>query len=84
VPEQHDGDEEGQLPPDLDVEEPNDVARDATYATVMALPMSSIIPGWRARSSEIAPVRSGRPPYAKMIVPSREDSHTCPGNSHAA
>ena len=36
--------------------------QEARKATVMAMPMSSIIPGLRARISPIAPVRNGRPP----------------------
>ncbi|SBN41712.1 Hypothetical protein PFR_JS4_1740 [Propionibacterium freudenreichii] len=35
---------------------------DARKATVMARPMSSIIPGLRERISETAPVRNGQPP----------------------
>ncbi len=36
---------------------------DETNATVIARPISSIIPGWRDRTSETAPVRNGQPPH---------------------
>nr|KEP24374.1 hypothetical protein DA06_16065 [Georgenia sp. SUBG003] len=36
--------------------------QDARKATVIAMPMRSIIPGLRARSSLTAPTRKGRPP----------------------
>ena len=37
--------------------------------------MSSIIPGWRARISETAPVRNGWPPQTYMTVPSIGETH---------
>ena len=43
--------------------------QDATNATVIASAISSIIPGFRARSSPTAPVRNGRPPHTYMTVP---------------
>ncbi len=42
--------------------QPNVVASEATNATVMAMPISSIIPGWRSRDSRTAPTRNGLPP----------------------
>jgi hypothetical protein len=45
------------------------VAALATNATVIAIAISSIIPGLRARSSLQPPTRNGRPPYEKTIVP---------------
>ena len=59
---------------------PRLVAADATKATVMAMPMSSIIPGWRDRISETAPVRNGQPPYAKTAVPRTGATRLSPGN----
>ena len=44
--------------------------QEARKATVMARPMSSIIPGCRRRTSSTAPVRNGRPPHTYMTVPS--------------
>ena len=43
--------------------------QDAKNATVMARPISSIMPGLRERSSLTAPVRNGHPPHAYMTVP---------------
>ena len=63
VAEQHDHDERGELPPEVEVEAAR--ARSpalATNATVIAIAISSIIPGWRSRSSPTAPVRNGQPP----------------------
>ncbi len=54
---------------------------DATNATVMARPISSIIPGARERISLIAPVRNGRPPQRYITVPSSGDTHCDPANS---
>ena len=41
---------------------PRVVIQEATKATVMAIAISSIIPGWRERSSVIPPLRNGIPP----------------------
>jgi hypothetical protein len=41
---------------------PRLVASDATYATVIAIAISSIIPGARSRTSATAPARNGQPP----------------------
>jgi hypothetical protein len=41
---------------------PSTVAELATKATEIASAISVIIPGWRARSSDTAPARNGRPP----------------------
>jgi hypothetical protein len=41
---------------------PNVVAHDATKATEMAMPISSIMPGCLERISETAPDRKGQPP----------------------
>ena len=49
--------------------------RDAKYATVIASPISSIMPGLRAFSSDQAPVRNGRPPQKYMTVPSTGEIH---------
>ncbi len=57
---------------------------DAMNATVIASAMSSIIPGVRARSSDTAPVRNGRPPHTNMTVPSTGEtqaSHAASGSS---
>ena len=54
---------------------------DETNATVMASPISSIIPGARERISLTAPVRKGLPPQKYMTVPSTGDTHRAPGNS---
>jgi len=48
---------------------------DATAATVIARPMSSIIPGCRARISATAPVRNGRPPHRYITSPSSGETH---------
>ena len=49
--------------------------QDETNATVMARPISNIIPGVRERISLIAPVRNGRPPQKYMTVPSTGETH---------
>ena len=54
---------------------------DAKYATVMARPMSSIMPGVRALSSDQAPVRNGRPPQKYSTVPSTGEIHGIRGLS---
>ncbi len=54
---------------------------DATNATVIARPMSSIIPGLRARISDTAPVRKGRPPQTYITVPSTGETSPSPGTS---
>ena len=41
---------------------PRVVTQEATKATVMAIAISSIIPGWRARNSVSPPFRKGMPP----------------------
>lgn len=48
---------------------------DAMKATLIARLMSSIIPGLRARTSEIPPVRKGEPPQRYMTVPSKGETH---------
>jgi len=47
----------------------------ARNATVIASPISSIIPGRRARSSLTAPLRNGEPPHAYMTEPSSGGTH---------
>ena len=42
---------------------PSDVAQLARNATVIAMAIRSIIPGWRLRTSPAAPARNGHPPY---------------------
>jgi hypothetical protein len=42
---------------------PSDVVMLAAKATVIAIAISSIIPGRRVRTSSTAPARNGRPPY---------------------
>ena len=59
---------------------PNRVATLAPKATRMAREISSIMPGWRLRSSARPPSRNGRPPYRKTIVPSTGATHCEPGN----
>jgi hypothetical protein len=54
--------------------------QDETNATVIARPISSIIPGARERISLIAPVRNGRPPHTYITVPSSGETHCDPGN----
>ena len=53
VAEQHDHDEQRELPPEVEIEAADVelVARLAANATVIARAISSIMPGWRARSS---------------------------------
>ena len=54
---------------------------DATQATVIAIDINSIMPGWRSRSSATAPARNGWPPHAKMNVPSTGPIHPTPSIS---
>ena len=62
-PEQHDRDQRGQLPPEVERRaSPSSVATDAPKATSSAREISSIIPGWRALSSAQPPSRKTRPP----------------------
>ncbi len=44
------------------VNKPSAVASEAVNATVIAIAMSSIIPGLRCFSSDQPPVRNGQPP----------------------
>ena len=60
---------------------PRLVASEATYATVIAIAISSIMPGARSRISLRAPVRKGHPPYRKTAVPRIGPVHAMPGNS---
>ena len=60
--------------------QPSDVAADATKATVTAIEMSSIMPGWRARISSTPPRRNGLPPHTKTTAPSTGATHPAPGN----
>ena len=64
VAEQHDHDEERELPPEVEVEtaDAERGGRLATNATVIAMATSSIMPGWRAVISRRAPLRNGQPP----------------------
>jgi hypothetical protein len=62
VAQQHDRDEGGQLPPEVQAEPAELVAAEAPKATEMAMAISSIIPGWRDRASAKPPVRKGHPP----------------------
>ncbi len=41
---------------------PNVVASEAAYATVIAIEISSIMPGARSRTSRTPPTRNGQPP----------------------
>jgi hypothetical protein len=59
--------------------QPREVAIDATKATVMAMAISSIIPGWRARSSWAPPARNGQPPQKKMTEPRTGPTSSTPG-----
>jgi len=83
VAEQHDRDEGGELPPELEIEHPRLVASDATYATVIAMAMSSIIPGWRRRSSARAPSRNGQPAQKKTNEPSSGPIQSMPAKSRS-
>ena len=49
--------------------------QEARNATVIARPISSIIPGCAALISLTAPVRNGRPPQTYMTVPSTGETH---------
>ena len=57
---------------------------DEMNATVIARPISSIIPGVRERISLIAPVRNGRPPQTYITVPSTGDTHARSGKAGTA
>ena len=84
VAEQHDDDEQRQLPPEVELvvaARPRLAPHDEMNATVMARPISSIIPGLRERISLIAPVKNGRPPQKYITVPSTGDTHRAPGKS---
>ena len=54
---------------------------DARNATVIASPMSSIMPGLRERISLTAPVRKGLPPHTYITVPSTGETQARPGTS---
>ena len=41
---------------------PSVVTQEATNATVIAMAMSSIMPGWRSLISRAPPLRNGEPP----------------------
>ncbi len=60
---------------------PSVVTQDATNATVIAIEISSIIPGRRDFSSLQPPVRNGCPPYTKITVPSTGAISPEPGKS---
>jgi hypothetical protein len=47
----------------------------------MAKVMSSIIPGWRERTSDQPPDRNGHPAQAKTTVPSTGPTAPIPGKS---
>jgi hypothetical protein len=63
---------------------PRVAAQLVTKATVMAMAMSVIMPGWRSRSSGTAPFRKTLPPYAKMIVPRMGGMRFEPGKAGAS
>ena len=63
---------------------PRVAAQLVTKATVMAIAMSVIIPGWRSRTSGAAPRRKTPPPYRKMIVPRMAGMRSEPGNAGAS
>jgi hypothetical protein len=48
---------------------------------VIAIAISSIIPGVRARASRQPPVRNGCPPQTNRVVPSTGPTHSIPGKS---
>jgi hypothetical protein len=48
---------------------------------VIAIDMSSIIPGWRSRSSATAPARNGHPPHTNTIESRTGASTSIPGKS---
>ncbi len=58
---------------------PNVVASDAAKATTIAMPIRSIIPGWRSLASRTAPFRNGDPPYTKITVPRTGAIQSDPG-----
>ncbi len=55
---------------------PSVAAQEARNATVIASPMSSIMPGLRSLISLTAPARNGRPPHRYMTVPRAGAIHT--------
>ena len=62
VAEQHDRDQQGELPPEVEIEQTELVAALARKATLIASEISSIMPGVRARISS-------RPPFRKTVPP---------------
>ena len=60
---------------------PSEAPQEEPNATVIASPMSNIIPGARERISLTAPVRNGRPPHAYMTVPSTGETQSSQGTS---
>jgi hypothetical protein len=62
---------------------PNVTATLNTIATEMASAISVIIPGRRSRSSLIAPLMNGVPPYKNTAVPNTAGIHWDPGNCGA-
>ena len=50
---------------------------------MIAMEISSIIPGWRSRSSATPPVRNGQPPHKNTIDPSTGPTSSMPGKSSA-
>ena len=53
-------------------------AIDDDHATVMAMAISSIIPGARSRTSDTAPFKNGQPPQTNTNVPSTGPTHATP------
>ena len=60
---------------------PSVVTQEATKATVIAIEISSIMPGRRAASSERPPVRNGQPPYRNITVPRTGEIQPAPVKS---
>jgi len=58
-------------------------ANDAPKATVIAMEINSIIPGCRARTSAMAPVRNGQPPQSSTTEPSTGPTRPMPGKSRS-
>ena len=81
VAEQHDHDEQREFPPEVELvsSTPRLAPHEETNATVIAKPISSIIPGARERISLTAPVRNGRPPHRYITVPINGDTQGDPG-----
>ena len=48
---------------------------------MIAIAISSIIPGWRSRTSATPPARNGQPPHKNTNEPSTGPTQAMPGKS---